>query len=117
MQFRPALARAIREGRRSVTRRRAGVYDRRLGPAGDYERVYRAATDRLIYQKHGSYAVQPGRGSKSVARIQIDRIDLGYLHEMNLSDARLEGFADLDGFRRVWRGEDSQWGPTRRGQD
>lgn len=103
MQFKPEMVAAIQTGRKTVTRRPADAYDRRYGPAGDYDRVYRVATDRLIYRKHGSYAVQPGRGKVSVARIQIENIDLGYLHEMKPSDAVAEGLADLDAFRRAWK--------------
>lgn len=101
MQFKPAMVKAILEGRKTVTRRPADVYDRRWGPAGDYNIVDR--NGRAIYGKGRSYAVQPGRGQVGVARIQIDHIDLGYLHEMKPSDALREGFADLDGFRRIWR--------------
>ena len=101
MQFKPEMVEAILAGRKTVTRRPADVYDRRFGPAGDYNLVERRG--RVIYGKGRSYAVQPGRGKTGVARIQIDRLALGYLHEMKPSDAVAEGFADLNAFRKAWK--------------
>jgi len=92
---------AILAGRKTVTRRPADVYDRRFGPAGDYNLVERRG--RVIYGKGRVYAVQPGRGKAGVAHIQIDHLDLGYLHEMKPSDADAEGFTDLNAFRQAWK--------------
>ena len=101
MQFKPEMVDAILSGRKMVTRRPAEVWDRRIGYDGDYDGVVRK--DRVIYRKHGSYAVQPGRGKTGVARIQIASLELGYLHEMKPSDAVAEGFADLNAFRQAWK--------------
>ncbi len=60
--------------------------------------------DRTLYETHRTYAVQPGRGVKAVARVLIEHIGFSMVAEdISEEDARAEGFATPDDFRQVWR--------------
>lgn len=49
-----------------------------------------------------SYAVQPGRGKRSIARIRIVGVDQMPLGIIGADEARREGFADAVAFARRW---------------
>ena len=50
-----------------------------------------------------SYAVQPGRGKKSVGRITVTGIRQERLGAISENDARAEGYANRDAFFESWR--------------
>ena len=58
---------------------------------------------RLLYEVGRTYAVQPGRGKRSLGRIRLRGIRreerAGNIAQ---GDARAEGFATPDDFRSVW---------------
>lgn len=83
MIFRPELAKAILQRKKTQTRRLAT-----------------AKTCR--YRAGKSYAVQPGRGKTAVCRITITDVRLEALGEITLKDARKEGFVTTDEFRDYW---------------
>jgi hypothetical protein len=82
--FRSELAKLILQGRKSQTRR-----------------VATAKTCR--YHTGRSYSVQPGRGKSAVGRITVTDVRLETLGEINLQDARREGFQTRDEFFDYWR--------------
>lgn len=83
MIFRPELAKAILQRKKSQTRR-----------------IATAKTCR--YRAGKSYAVQPGRGKTAVCRITITDVRLEALGAITLKDARKEGFVTTDEFRDYW---------------
>jgi uncharacterized protein YqfB (UPF0267 family) len=82
--FRPELARLIRAGRKTQTRRPARV-----------EPVCR-------YQPGKTYAVQPGRGQFAVCRIHVTTVRKELAGEIAFADARQEGFATTEEFKAAW---------------
>lgn len=57
---------------------------------------------RVIYQVGKSYAVQPGRGKKSVARIVITAIRRENVEAISEADAVAEGFLSPEAFMQTW---------------
>lgn len=49
-----------------------------------------------------AYPVQPGRGEKSVGRIQITGIRLEDVRQISEGDAKAEGFKSIDDFLATW---------------
>lgn len=58
---------------------------------------------RTVYEVGKSYAVQPGRGKKAVARITITAIRCETVAEISPADAVAEGFASPAAFLETWR--------------
>ena len=83
MIFRPELAKLIRQGRKSQTRR--------LG-------------DTCRYEVGKSYSVQPGRGKPGICRITILQVRSEPLGAITLKDARKEGFVTTTEFFDYWKG-------------
>lgn len=83
MIFRPELARLIRQGKKTQTRRR--------GETTTY------AVGRIV-------PVQPGRGKRSTARILITAVEQQRLGDLTFEQARAEGFRTRDEFFAYWRG-------------
>ncbi|MDL1922589.1 hypothetical protein FBQ95_08255 [Chloroflexi bacterium CFX3] len=80
---------------------------RRLVKAGetitpDQQCIY-ITGKRNIYQVNKTYAVQPGRGKKAVARIRITGLRRERLEKISRKDARAEGFASRKAFFEAWR--------------
>mgnify|MGYP001191782727 CR=1 FL=1 len=66
--------------------------------------IYRVVTDtRTVYQVGKTYAVQPGRGKKSVARILITNIRRERVDFINHLDALAEGFTSREEFLATWK--------------
>ncbi len=89
-------------GRKTATRRIIGAD----------EQAVRGRYNRIVAVKHGgrvkwrvgaTYAVQPGRGRKQIARIRLTRITRQKLPRISTREARAEGFADRAHFLRTWR--------------
>ena len=57
---------------------------------------------RIKWQVGRSYAIQPGRGKKSVGRIKLLDIKKEHLGQMTTDDALAEGFASLGEFQQTW---------------
>jgi hypothetical protein len=57
---------------------------------------------RMIYAEGQTYAVQPGRGQKSVARVRITNIRREDVRAISETDAKAEGFSSPSQFLRVW---------------
>lgn len=57
---------------------------------------------RTIYQIGKTYAVQPGRTAKGIARIRITGIRCEDVREINREDVEAEGFASRYAFWSVW---------------
>jgi hypothetical protein len=80
---------------------------RRLVKAGetltpDQQFIYMKGK-RSVYQVNKTYAVQPGRGKKAVARIRITGLRRERLEDISTKDARAEGFASREAFFEAWR--------------
>jgi hypothetical protein len=86
------LIKAIVSGRKTVTRRR-------VKPIG-WEDVR-----PCHYRKGGVYAVQPGRGKKGVAQIEVTSVELSPLGAaLEDAEANREGFDSGEDFRHYWLG-------------
>jgi hypothetical protein len=62
-----------------------------------------AASGRKLYQVGRTYAVQPGRGKRAVARIRIVGLRHESLGDISAEDARAEGFSSPSAFLEAWR--------------
>jgi len=65
--------------------------------------------NRTLYEVGKSYAVQPNRGKKAVARILLTGLRKERVDSITDSDARAEGFSSREAFLATWRaihGED-----------
>jgi hypothetical protein len=90
----------------------------RIVKGGDMESGYRSGStphcllkcnilsvhrnNRLLYHLDNTYAVQPGRGKKAVARIRILQIRLMDVRYISAQGAVDEGFIDIYAFLKVW---------------
>lgn len=79
--------------------------------AGMNEVAIRSHHNRIVAVMHNgrekwrvgrTYAVQPGRGRRQIARIRVVRIRSERLSRISQADARAEGFADRREFMRTW---------------
>lgn len=85
MIFRPQLARMVREGRKTQTRRLV-----------DDRQPCRYSPGRV-------YPVQPGRGKRAIARVQVVDVARQQLGEITERAARAEGFTGRGQFFAYWR--------------
>jgi hypothetical protein len=100
---------AILEGRKTQTRRPVKPHQMLL-PVTPYsaemcvvQSNVPAKTARVYYREGATYAVQPGRGKKGVARIRITRIRyVERAAEISAVDSAAEGFLTGAEFRRVY---------------
>lgn len=63
----------------------------------------RRGKNRLLWVVGRTYAVQPARGAKSVARIEILSIRRSCAAAIEEQDARAEGFSGRDEFLATWQ--------------
>lgn len=86
MLFKPELAQAILDGRKTVTRR----------PVID--------DTPCRYAVGATYAVQPGRGKQAIGRMRVTSVSREPFRPLDLSDDELarEGFSSLSGFLGAW---------------
>lgn len=95
MIFSPDLAEKIMRGEKTETRRpRTG--ENPTGKLGGW------INNPCRYQPGRTYAVQPGRGKKSIGRIRVLSVLPEVLHEMTDESFRREGFANAQEFQAKW---------------
>lgn len=85
MIFRPELARMVREGRKTQTRR-----------------IVQPGKD-CTYQPGRVVPVQPGRGKRAMARVTVVELEQQELGAISERDARAEGFLGRQQFFAYWR--------------
>lgn len=93
MIFKPELSKLVLQGRKTQTRRR--VQDGK----------------KPRYHAGKSYAVQPGRGKPAVGRITVTDVQLAYLGDIDLRDAKREGFRTRQEFVDYWTGLHGRFDP------
>lgn len=96
MIFRPELAAAIIDGRKTVTRRKR-TGDNPTGKPGGW------VDDPCRYRAGHTYAVQPGRGKRGIGRIRVLSVRPEFMHELTDDEIRREGFESRADFERTWR--------------
>lgn len=92
MNFKPELAQAVMEGRKTVTRRL--VSDNPRSPWWREQCAYKVGQD---------VAICPGRGKRAIGRATItsaERMPLGFLTN---DESQAEGFVDSGAFGEAWR--------------
>lgn len=95
MIFTPDLAEKILSGEKTQTRRRRTGANPTNARGGWVD-------DPCRYKVGRTYAVQPGRGQKAIARIRILSVTAEAMCDMTEADALAEGFADRQGFVDWW---------------
>lgn len=85
MIFRPELAKLIKHGRKTMTRRTIHEHG------------------RCRYEPGKSYAVQPGRGKLAICRITIIEVRSERLGDISLKDVKREGFVTTGEFFDYWQ--------------
>lgn len=91
-------------GKKTQTRRLAREGERLVvkpTPEGDVT-VIETAAKRVMYQTGRTYAVQPGRGKKAVARMRITDLKCECVEDVTLQGARAEGYPSRQAFLDVW---------------
>lgn len=104
MIFKQEMVDAILSGRKTVTRRRVKYEDTGF----EIRRV------PCRYRPGKTYAVQPGRGKKGVARILVLSVQtgpLGHSHELSGDEIESEGFPDEITFVKYWWSLYTNWEP------
>ncbi|MEP7289882.1 MAG: ASCH domain-containing protein [Chloroflexota bacterium] len=62
-----------------------------------------AKPNEKLYEVGKSYAVQPNRGKKAVARIMITGLRQEMVGEINEHDAQAEGYESCEAFIAAWQ--------------
>ena len=97
MIFKQEMVDAILSGRKTVTRRPA-----KFRQVDEGTRNERSEWLPCRYEAGKTYAVQPGRGKKGVARIRVLSVTRSYMHELDDAEVRAEGFDSTAAFQRTW---------------
>jgi hypothetical protein len=100
MQFKPDMTAAIREGRKTQTRRPTSIHDS-VGLWGA-EVGWVKRKGRILWEVGRTYSVCPGRGEKRVGGIRILAIRSEVLLMLPEEDARREGFTGAETFLAAW---------------
>lgn len=95
MLFSPDLVEKILRGEKTQTRRRRHGEN----PTGQRDGW---VDEPCRYKAGRTYAVQPGRGKKAVARILIRSVTAQAMCDMSDDDVRAEGFRTRDEFVSKW---------------
>lgn len=99
MIFKPKLAQLVVDGQKKVTRRAATIgIDGEVVPC--------------IYEEGRDYAVCPGRGMPSIARIEVTDVRLEQLGDITEEEAALEGGFTRESFFDVWESLTGSVEPT-----
>ena len=92
---------AVLDGRKNQTRRLVKPGDASYDDGFGYiVSVYR--NERCVYDVGKTYAVQPGRGRKAVARIRITDIRREDVREISVEDVIAEGVERRSEFLETW---------------
>lgn len=108
MIFKPEMVEKILAGQKTVTRR--PVKFKMELPPGAPAPV--KVEQDCRYEVGETYAVQPGRGQKAVARIRILSVSRELLLALNTLDARREGFDGGPEFAAYWTKLYGSFDPT-----
>lgn len=109
-------AQEVLDGRKRQTRRPVKPWDRAMHidkngrvnrywhPGVSIHRVVNEGydRDRTRFEVGKTYAVQPGRGQKSIGRIRLLEIRRERLQEISLEDIEAEGITTPEEFARIW---------------
>ncbi len=95
MIFSPDLAEKVVAGQKTVTRRPRNGSNPSGKPGGWEDAPCR-------YKAGKTYAVQPGRATKSIGRIRVLSVRPELMTDLTEDEARKEGFADIGGFVAKW---------------
>lgn len=68
----------------------------------DNRRILKA-DKRIMYEVGKSYAIQPNRGKKAVARFLLTGLRKEPLDSITQADAHAEGYESREGFFETWR--------------
>lgn len=92
--FRPELAEAVMEGRKTVTRRAV---------SGNPRSPYHASRVTALLRR--SVAVQPGRGKPAIGRVRVTRVTWEEFEPAHVRhpEAAREGFPTVAAFRETWK--------------
>lgn len=105
MLFKPYLAEAILQGKKTQTRRlptgtnTAMLYNNYTTLISVYQ------NRRLRWRIGNTYAIQPGRGKKAIGRFRLLNVHLEPLQAITSADARAEGLdyaCPIKPFARLW---------------
>lgn len=64
--------------------------------------IYRYHPYRILYEVGRTYAVQPARTAKAIARIRITGIRMEDVRNISGADVEAEGFSDMYAFLETW---------------
>lgn len=91
MNFRPELALAVLEGRKTVTRRLVSE-----NPRSPWYH------ERCSLKVGKTYAICPGRGKPAAGYARVTAVELVPLGHLSNAEARAEGFENSDAFHATW---------------
>lgn len=100
MNFRPELAAAIMDGRKTVTRRLMST-----NPRSPWWR------ERCGLVVGRDYAVCPGRGKNAVGRVLVQSVNAMSLGHLTDAEARAEGFTNSIEFEKAWEQINGSYDP------
>jgi hypothetical protein len=104
MQFTKDLVEAILAGRKTHTRRPAkGGEALVMSSSFCVYKDYFSDTARLKWEVGRTYAVQPGRGKRAVARFLLKNLRQEVVSHITEEDAIAEGFDNREEFFAKWR--------------
>lgn len=94
----------VLSGQKSQTRRLARETDKLWAVEREdkTEAKVLLRNDRAKWRTGRTYAVQPGRNQKAIARIRLLDIRHQLLGHISEAEARAEGYASPEAFREVW---------------
>ncbi len=108
MNFRPELAQAVLDGRKTVTRRRMSSNPRSPWWRGGCSlRVTHSPTGAFF----PTYAVTPGRGKPAIGRVEVLSIGAVRLGDIDDAEAAREGFAHRGKFIEAWEEINGKYDP------
>jgi len=90
----------VMDGRKSQTRRIPKIKEQHI--VTESRSYVEIPGERIVYQVGKSYAVQPGRGKNSIARILLTNIKSEIVSAISDADVIAEGFESRDAFIQTW---------------
>jgi hypothetical protein len=103
MQFKPELVAKILAGKKTMTSRPKKSGDLAY-PDSSYQQIgcVRDGKGRLRWRVGDTYAIQPGRGEKGIARFRLLHIASVDVRDFVQLEAVAEGFQDRVEFWQIW---------------